>query len=69
MADRPARPAPVSTARQAAAAIAGPALRAVLRGDYDRARVIVEAFDEATIDALSAAAGRLGAVCREIGGR
>jgi len=65
-----APPAPPSrTARDAAAVIAGPALRAVLRGQDNRARSIVEDYDSETLDALTAAADRLGAVCREISGR
>jgi len=64
------RPSPASgTAADAAAAIAGPALRAVLRGEDNRARSIVEDYDSETLDALTAAADRLGAVCREISGR
>jgi hypothetical protein len=73
---RPAREKPVRIsaapppadrdARDAAAAIAGPALRAILRGDDGGARRIVAAYDDETIDALTAAADRLGAVCREI---
>lgn len=56
-------------ARDAAAAIAGPALRAILRGDDDGARRIVAAYDDETIDALTAAVDRLGAVCRASRGR
>jgi hypothetical protein len=65
-----ATPAPADRdARDAAAAIAGPALRAILRGDDDGARRIVAAYDDETIDALTAAADRLGAMCRASRGR
>jgi hypothetical protein len=57
--------APASrSAREAAAAIAGPSLRAVLRGDGDGARQIVTGYDCETTDALAAAAERLAAICR-----
>lgn len=72
---RPARQEPIRIgappasasrdARGAAAAIAGPAIRAVLRGDDDGARRIVGAFDDETIDALAGAADHLGKLCRE----
>ena len=57
------------TARDAAAAIAGPALRAVLRGDNDSARRIVADYDDETLDALTAAASDLAAVCQDLRGR
>jgi hypothetical protein len=76
---RPAREEPVRlsaptaassrTAREAAAAIGGPALRAVLRGEDDLARGIVADYDDEAIDALTAAADRLGAICRASRGR
>lgn len=70
---RPVRigaPAPASrSAREAAAVIGGPALRCVLRGEETLARAIVGDYDDEAIDALTAAADRLGAVCREITGR
>lgn len=72
---RPARQEPIRIgappasasrdARGAAAAIAGPALRAVLRGDNDGARRIIAAYDDETIDALTAAVDGLSKLCRE----
>ena len=65
-----AAPAPADRdAKDAAAAIAGPALRAILRGDDDGARRIVTAYDDETIDALTAAADCLAAMCRASRGR
>jgi hypothetical protein len=69
MTGRPARLASARSARQAAAAIAGPVLRAVLRGDDGRALAIVAEYDDGTLRALAAAVERLGELCREIGGR
>jgi hypothetical protein len=75
---RPARQEPIRigapsapasrTAREAAAGMAGPALRAVLRGDDEGARAEVAKYDDETIDALTVAADRLAVVCREIRG-
>ena len=55
--------------REAAAAVVGPALRALLHGEDDLARAMVARYDDETIDAIAGAADRLGAVCREIRGR
>jgi hypothetical protein len=73
---RPAREEPVRLSappksasraiREAAETIAGPSLRAVLRGEQTLARAIVANYDDETIDALAAAADRLGVLCREI---
>lgn len=69
MAEHSAPLAPDRSAVDAAAVIAGPALRAALRGQLGLARAIVGGYDEETAAALADAADRLAVLCREIGGR
>lgn len=67
MTDRSAPLAPDRSAVDAAAVIAGPALRAALRGQLSLARAIVGGYDEETAAALADAADRLAVLCREPG--
>lgn len=57
------------TAADAAAAIAGPALRALIHGGMDRALAIISGFDDEAVGALGAAADRLAVACRDVTGR
>lgn len=65
VAERSAPLAPGRSTVDAAAVIAGPALRAALRGEFSLARAIVAGYDDETAAALAEAADRLAVLCRE----